>query len=372
MPVRLFAAVGRDWCSFQIGRDRLFWGSAFTGSLTFSDNSQYFDFARFSVFSQVFKYSFIVNQLPLTLRRELFYPNNDIISTWWDDPANRTRTMHRYYYLQRIDVTFFNRVNIGIMEGVMVGNSPLELRYLNPLRVFHSLFSWENYDKWQPPPVYEGWVPGDMIGSIFSLELNWNIIQNFTFYGQFVMNEYAERGERQRNPNQPPNALGYLAGLQFARPFNAWASIFYLEFIYTDPYLSILSSPFGSFIQQNRYGQYYYIGYTRDTIALTFGANFFKNDLLNISPTFSWISTGEHNKHGLIWDWERSSEAFNESTPTGIAENKFIFTLGTGWKPHPFLILNASFTGIFSANNKHISGDNAIGGQASFSVSFRY
>ena len=373
MPLKFFLAAGGDWWSFQIGRDRLFWGTGHTGSLTFSDNSQYFDFARLSLFSSVFKYSMIVNQLPMTLSRELFHPDNEIISAWWDDPANRIRTIHRYYYLQRLDFTLFNRLSIGVMEGIMVGNSPLELRYLNPFRIFHSLFSWEDYDTWQPPPVYDDLKPGDMIGSIFSLEVNWNIIRNLSFYGQFVMNEFAERGERQRNPNQPPNGLGYLAGLQFSHSFfSTWTSIFFLEFIYTDPYLNILSSPFGSFIQQNRYGQYYYLGYPRDTIALTLGANFFRQNNLNLSGKFSWIANGEHNKHGLIWNWERTPDAARQTTSTGIAENNLVLSLNAGWKPLSWLSLNTSLVGIVSHNNLHISGNNQVGGQTSFFAGFHY
>ena len=371
-PLRFFAAAGGTWWNFQIGRDRLFWGTGHTGSLTFSDNSQYFDFARFSVFSSVFKYSFIVNQMPLTLSRDLFYPDNEIISSWWDNPANRKRSIHRYYYLQRIDFTLFNRLSIGIMEGIMVGNSPLQLRYLNPLRVFHSLFAWEDYGSWYPPPSHQDWRPGDMIGSLLSLEVNWNIFGNLAFYGQFVMNEFASPGERRSDPNQPPNALGYMAGFQFARSFNSWTSIFFLEFIYTDPYLSILSSPFGSFIQQNRFGQFYYIGFTRDTIALTAGANFFNSDFLFFSGFLSWISSGAFNRYGLIWNWERTPGAFDETTPTGTAENQLILSLGAGWRALPWLTFNANIAGIVSINNNHIHGANALGGQASFSVRIQY
>ena len=372
MPLKFFAAAGGNWWNFRIGRDRLFWGTAHSGSLTFFDNSQYFDFMRLSLFSSVFKYSMIVNQLPLNLNRNLFDPDNENISTWWEDTANRSRSIHRYYYLQRIDVKLFNRISIGLMEGVMVGNSPLELRYLNPLRIFHSLFSWEDYDTWQPPPLYENIKHGDMVGSILSLEINWNIIKNLSLYGQFVMNEFAEKGEKQRNPNQPPNGMGYLAGLQYAFPFYTWTSIFFLEFIYTDPYLNILSSPYGSFIQQNRYEQFYYLGYPRDTLSLVFGANLFKNDNINLSGVFSWISSGEHNKHGLIWDWERTSRAFNETTPSGTAENKFIISLKAGLKPMSWMSIKASVAGIISLNNQHISGNSQTGGQASISVGFHY
>ena len=383
MPLRAFMASGGEWWSFQIGRDRLFWGTGHTGSLMFSDNSQYFTFARFSFFAPFFKYSLIVNQMPLRLTRNLFNTDidgfePDFWDAWWEDPSNLTRSNHRYFYLHRIDFTLFNRVSVGIMEGVMVGNSPIEIRYLNPLMIFHSLFSWEYYDHWHPPYGEGYWLRhrrgNDMTGSIFSVEINWNIIRNLAVYGQFVMNEFATRGERRSNPDQPPNALGYMAGIQFAHSFNTWASISFLEFIYTDPFLGILSTPFASFIQQNRYGQNYYIGFRRDTILLTLGTNFFNTDnTLHFSGNFSWMATGEHNKFDrIIWNWQRSPAAASETTPTGVTEHKFILSLGAGWRPMPWLVFNTNITGIVSHNNNHVAGSRELGGQASFSVSFRY
>ena len=378
MPLRAFAAAGGDWWNFQIGRDRLFWGTGRMGSLMFSDNSQQFTFARFSVFAPMFKYSLIVNQMPLRLSRSNLFDTNheDYREAWWSGP-NLTQSNQRYFYLHRIDFTLFNRVSIGIMEGVMVGNSSIELRYLTPLMLFHSLFSWEYYDRWDPPFEGERWrnhrYGNCVTGSIFSVEVNWHIARNLAVYGQFVMNEFATPGERRSDPNQPPNALGYMLGIQFARSFNTWASIFFLEFIYTDPFMGILSSPFASFIQQNRYGQVYHIGFQRDTIALTLGADFFNSGTLNFSGKFSWIASGEHNKFNrVIWNWQRSPEASGETAPSGTAEHKFILSVGAGWRPLSWLALNTEITGIVAHNNNHVSGARALGGQTSFSVSFRY
>ncbi|MDR2542604.1 MAG: capsule assembly Wzi family protein [Treponema sp.] len=373
-PLRAFAAVGGNWWSFQIGRDRLFWGTGHTGSLTFNDNSQYFDFARFSVFSPKFKYSFIVNQLPLKLTRNLFDERTFNNSPWddpafWDDPpSDLTLSNHRYFYLHRFDFILFNRLSIGIMEGLMAGNSPLELRYLNPFIVFHSFFSWDYYDQWNSPYDGKEWSLGHVNGSFLSLEVNWNIFKKSTVYGQMTMNTFALPWY----DNPQPNSIGYMSGFQYTHSFNGWASISFIEFFYTSPYFNILSSPHASFIQQNRYDQYYFLGYSRDTISLTLGTRFFNNDTLSFSTDFSWITSGEYNKNGLVWNYKRSTEAFKENTPTGIAENKFILSLGAGWKLYTWLGFKTNITGIYSINNNHQKGDTAIGGQASFSVSLRY
>jgi len=363
MPVRSFAAAGGSWWNFHIGRDRLFWGSSHTGSLTFSDNDALFDFARLSFFSPYFKYSLLINQLPLKLP---FDRNNNNLFKNPDDYEEEyfMRITERYFYLHRIDATFFNKLNIGVMEGVMVGNSSIELRYLNPLILFHSLYAWHDYNNWIPEDVDD--AGRHMIGSFFSVEINWNIVKSLAVYGQFVMNELnVDEGGQ-----QPPNELGYIAGIHYTHSFNKWGSLFYLEFIYTDPYLYILSSPYASFIQQDWY--YKFIGYPRDTISLTAGAEFFNNENLSFSGSFSWISSGEHNKDGLLkYDWEQSEQAYDEKTPSGIAENKFILSFTAKWKPLPYLVLKANIAGIISLNNNN-TDVNAMGGQASLSASFQY
>ena len=365
VAIRAFAAAGGNWWNFQIGRDRLFWGTGHTGSLTFSDNAPYFDFGRLSFFSSRVKYSVVVNQMPLRLRSALFpEPAHSSYPSGWDQIENLRHVTQRHFYMHRLDFTLFNRLSIGIMEGVMVGNAPLELRFLNPLMFFHSLFAWNDYTEWLPNN-------GSMVGSLGSLEINWNVTRNWAVYGQIVMNEFNLPGET----DEHPNALGYLLGVQFTRSFNSWNKISFLEFIYTDPYLFILSSPFASFIQMDRGGNYFFIGYPRDTIALSLGANFFYSSILNFSTKFSWIASGQFNDNdltnGLTWNWESGPDAMRLRTPTGTAENKFILSVAAGWNPQANVSFNASLTGIVSLNNNHISGNNQVGGQASFSVGLR-
>ncbi|MDR2542603.1 MAG: capsule assembly Wzi family protein [Treponema sp.] len=362
MSLRAFAVATGNWWNFQIGRDRLYWGTGHTGSLTFSDNSPFYDFARLSFFSSNVKYSFIVNQLPLTLTDNLFDPQRNAFPDDWKNSDNLQHTMQRYFYLHRLDFRLFKKVSIGLMEGIMAGNSPFSIRYFNPMVIYHDLFAWNDYPKWEPNN-------GDMIGSYLSLEVNWSIFKNLACYGQFVMNELTFPGENDENPN----ALGWMAGVQYAHSLNGWGAVFFLEFIYTDPYLSILSSPFASFIQMDRLENYYFLGYPRDTIAVTFGGCFFNNDKLNFNGRFSWIASGEHNKNdkanGMLWNWDTGRLIMKERTPTGTVENKLVLSLGSGWKPHSWLGIKANITGIYSINNNHVKG-NVLGGQASISASF--
>ena len=367
MPLRAFLAAGGAWWNFQLGRDRLSYGTGRMGNLAVSDSPDYYEFARLSLFSRFIKYSVLINQMPLQITDDLYQ---------FKDPQadNFNRTMQRHFYLHRIDVNLFDRLSIGLMEGLMAGNSPLEIRYLNPMMIFHSFYSGWNYDYW-PERKDE---MGHMNGSIFSVEVNWNVIKALAVYGQFVMNDFATKHELSINPNQPPNGLGYLAGIRYAHSFDNWAAVFFFEFIYTDPYLYMNSSPFASFIHM-RYlslwsgrAWYSYTGYPRDTIALSLGANFFKGSALSFAGEFSWLSRGEHNKYGIVWDWQRGPPATLEKTPSGIAEDNFVMSLAAQWKLFSYFAMNFSIAGIFSHNNDHIAGTNELGGQAAFSVAFSY
>ena len=369
VPFRAFGAAGNSWLNFQIGRDRLSFGTGESGNLAISDNPPYYDFARFSVFSKYFKYSALVSQMPLAIT-DAIYENVQTLK----DENKLMRTMHRYLYMHRIDINLFERVSFGISEGVIAGNSAPELRYLNPLMIFHSFFSFWDYPQWDagttaPPGT------GDMNGSLFSLELNWNIIKSLSVYGQFVMNQYALGFERRNWPDQVPNGLGYMAGARYSHSFKKWGSLFYFEFIYTDPYLYLNPSPFASLIHMQTLGYspnryiYTFIGYPRDTIACSLGARFFNGDYLVVNGIFTWQSRGEH---GIKWDWKKTKEAGEERTPSGIAENKYIIGADVEWKVLPFLTLGGSLTGIFALNNNNVFGENTAGGQFDFSVRFSY
>ncbi|MDR3138128.1 MAG: capsule assembly Wzi family protein [Treponema sp.] len=364
MPLRAFGAAGGSWWNFQLGRDRISFGAAFTGNLALSDTPDYYDFARLSVFSPNFKYSVLATQLPLILSSSLADPETY-------DAGDTTSTVNRYMYLHRLDFRLFEKLSLGITEAVMVGNAPFELRYLNPLAVFHSFFSWRDYPIW-------GKKDGDLTGSLFSLDIEWAIASSLHWYGQLVMNEFSTPYEKKRWPDsQPPNGLGYLCGLEYARPLNAWGAAFYGEFVYTDPFLYVLSSPFASFIWMRRLSdigskglRYSWTGHPqgRDALLFTLGSLFFKGNL-SYSADLSFTRRGEHS---LYWDWGAGPSFYDQHTPTGIAENQLSAAFQAKWKALPFLTLRAYLSGSMIFNSKHIEKKRAYGLDTAFYVILTY
>jgi hypothetical protein len=363
IPLRAFLAAGGPWWNFELGRDRVSFGAGRSGNMAVSDTPDYYDMARFSLFSSTFKYSLLITQTPLQLSGQddsLLAPGANAPNF---DSGGLAYTTNRYLYIHRLDVRLFKKVSIALTEGVMVGNSPLELRFINPLAVFHSFFSWRDYPDWNPQAARSS-----MTGSLFSLDLDWAIFPSLAFYGQFVMNELSTQYEADNHPeSQAPNATGYLAGLEFSHDFAGWRASFWGEFVYTDPFLYALSSPFASFIWMRRLAEvgvkplrYTWFGHPegRDTMLFAVGSSFSKGKL-EFSADFSFALKGEHT---ILWDWGMGEGYNDQRTPSGVAEKRLALTLGSTWRLTPYLTLSGRIGGALVFNNEHTEGSDEYGG----------
>jgi len=364
MPLRAFVSSGGPWWSFQLGRDKASFGTGVTGNLALSDTPDYYDFARLSLFSPNFKYSLFVAQVPLATA--------DLFADAAAEPDDALgSTVQRYFYLHRFDLRFWRRLSVGIGEGVMVGNSPPELRFLNPLTMYHSYFAWRDYPSWGDS--------GDMVGSLFALDLEWAIVPSLALYGQFSLNEYATPYELENWPDAAsPNGLGYLGGLEYVRSLDGWRSRFNLEAVYTDPYAYQLSSPFASFIWMRRLSEldskalrYAWIGHPegRDTALLYLGAAFSREPLA-FSGGLTLAAKGEHAD--ILWDWTEGAESSSLTAPSGTAENRIIASTAAEWRPMPSLTLGTYAAGILVWNAEHDPGSDAAGIELGFSVQYAF
>jgi len=369
MPNRAFLAAGGRLWNFQIGRDRLSWGTGHMGNLSISDNPDFYDFMRLSFFTRFFRYTSLVVQMPLDIRRGL------LCDSVFDDsavpPNHLYRTVNRYFYLHRFDIMLFNSLTIGISEGLLVGDSPLELRFLNPMAVFHQMRPWVQYGRWGNR---DRGKDGDMLGPFISAEVNWNIINSLSVYGQFTMTQYETSGEVEHlYPYPSPDGMGFLFGVRYSHSFANWASMFFFEFIHTSPFLYMHPSPFASFIHMRiaLHGptEFSSMAFPRDIMMFTLGARFFRNDAFSVSGIFSLLFNGER---GIGYDWQPGWPARDERTPSGIAERQVIGTVSARWRALPFLTLGGSLTGIHSHNNGHVSGEREMGLQAAFSASVSF
>jgi hypothetical protein len=356
-PFRAFAAVGGKWWNVQFGRDQITFGTAHTGNLLLSGTPDYYDFARLSLFSRRFKYSALVIQNPLFLS-EKFY----------DGPGTDEVYLQRHVYIHRIDFMLFDKLSVGVTEGLSVGNAPLEIRYLNPLILLHNFMSGDDYDP--APGKYN-----EMNSSIFSVELNWTPAPALSFYAQLALDEFTTPWETESDAdNRTPEGKGYLVGVEYSHTLGEWGAQVYGEAAYLDPYIYVDNSPWAAFVWSRRMNRksmefrYRWLGHPegRDVIVFAAGSRFSKNDSLAFSAGLSFTIHGEH---GLFWDWGRGDRYADETTPTGTPERRLAATLGVAWKPVPAVTLSAEIGGGVLFDARHSSG-NEYGAEAGLSVKY--
>jgi hypothetical protein len=363
MPLKAFAALGGKWWNFQIGRDRLSFGQAISGNLAINDSLDYYEFARLSVFSEKFKWTTLVAQMPLSPSPVFYEVSSDAPN------VTLSETVQRYLYVHRLDIKPLRGLTIGLTEGSLVGNNALELRYLNPLVVFHNFYMHDEngIELW-----YNG---GTLYGATFSVDLNWMITPSLSFYGQYIMNEATAPLVENSTPDDPPTEIGGLLGIKKAFSLGKWGVELYSEFVYLPPYQYILGSPFASYVNmravQSGPDTYNWIGHPegRDFMLATIGGTFERNDFIRLLFNLSYLWHGEH---GIKWGWHKGRPYNQEITPTGIVENKITIDLGAVWKPIPKFTFSANVAGIASINNSNTAGANDFGAEFTFKAVFAY
>ncbi|MDR2701616.1 MAG: capsule assembly Wzi family protein [Spirochaetaceae bacterium] len=378
VPLRAFIATGGSWWNFQLGRDKLSFGPGRTGNLAVSDNPDYYDFARLSFFSRMFKYSVLVSQMPLAVIGQdgkSLVEDPDILIKDTSEPDSKylTETMNRYFYLHRFDIKPSNKFSIGLSEGVMIGNAPLELRYLNPVMVFHSFFAWKDYPKW-------GNAEGDMIGSLLSLDVEWAFIPGWALYGQMVMNEFSTPYERNIAADLPPSGMGYLLGAEYVFDRSGWSLSCFAELVYTDPFLYTLSSPFGSMIWMRRSSdmgnkdlRYAWFGHGegRDMFLAALGVSAV-TEKLSLSANLSVKLQGEHKQAGEYGAWDWDTKHSSQTSPSGTPVIGTRLLLGAGYKFLSSLTVSGHLGGTALFDADHIKGESKYGIEAGLKAAYYF
>lgn len=217
---------------------------------------------------------------------------------------------------------------------------------------------------------------GDMNGSLVSIDVEWAMGWGISFYGQAVMNQFATPYELEHWPeDNSPNGLGWLGGVEYNRDIAGYRSQFYLEAVYTDPYLYILSSPFASFIWMRRLSEltrkklrYSWIGYPegRDVIQVSLGSKVYK-----VPFGFNWVvSYLVRGEHSILWDWEKGSSAVQQHSPSGVGEHNWRISFEFQWQVMDSLSFNIFNACQWVLNVDHQSGVTAFGSE--FAISAKY
>jgi len=197
-PKRAVATVGgADW-NVSLARDKISWGNGHSGNFIVDNHVDFQEYVRATAFSDYFKYDWL----------NVLFPTNPGRG---EEPDGYFRVLMAH----RLEFRVLERFTAAISEDVMYRNDLFDLRYLNPAFIYHNL-----NDR-------------SMFNAIAHLELDWAAGTGWNLYAQYVL-------DQARAPNESAaqgNAMGYIAGIEYAAVAGPGLVLASLEGALTDPLL---------------------------------------------------------------------------------------------------------------------------------------
>jgi hypothetical protein len=324
---------------FAIGIGDNFFGRTRTGSILLSDYMEKVSYAELSLFSPYIKYAAKIMQLEV----------------------------NKYLYMHYLHMRPHKRVSLSAMEGVMV-NAPLELRFLNPMMIFHSMESWETYDDYNadlannPPAEKTG---ASRAGSFFGAKIEYQPWNHVRLYGLFGITQLQLAIEHDRwEEDLTPDALGFQAGAEFSVPAPQGYWTFGLEGVYTYPYMYVKYDKGWSYYRElaevDRLTVRYWTGtpFGPDSIAGTLWAGYHHRAQWSLEGSFLFLAQGEKSGTDIFDnDGYRVTHEVADvvRSPTGIPTYTYTVTLLGKWSPVAWLNVSLQPAYTIVQNHGHSS-----------------
>lgn len=115
-----------DWFNIEFGKERFLVGTGYGDRLLLSDNAPTFDAVRIDAHYKLLHFVFIHGSL---VQDSLFFQG-----TLMDEPAGS----NKYLALHRIQLSLFDRLNVGVSEMTIYQRFSPEFAYLNPINFWKS------------------------------------------------------------------------------------------------------------------------------------------------------------------------------------------------------------------------------------------
>jgi hypothetical protein len=364
-PKRAFFSAGIPFgaasgINFAIGQGDDFFGRTKTGSVIVSEYLERVFYAQFSLYSPSFRYAAEVMQYEV----------------------------NKYHYMHYITVRPHKRISLSLAEGVMV-NAPLELRFLNPLTIFHSYEAYKTYTDYNEDLGNDPSDPtgGSRIGSYFGAKIEWQPVNFLRLYGLFAMDQLQMGVEKSNwEDDLTPDALAFQAGAEVSLPVAGGYWEFGIEGVYTYPYMYVLWDKHWSFYKEapeiERLTVRYWTGspFGPDSIA---GALWTGFHAIKWSAVFTFGVTAQGERSGLdIFDHDNiqsgdtyrpTHEVYEVTTPpTGIPVYTYTASILGKWRLLDWLDLSVQPGYRHVVNIGHQSPKNAGSFEIAFSARFRF
>jgi hypothetical protein len=309
---------------FSIGIGENFYGRTRTGSILLSDYMDRVSFGRLSLYSPNIRYGAEIMQLEAL----------------------------KYLYMHYLQLRFFKRVSLSLTEGMMV-NAPLELRYLNPLMIFHNLEPWKTYSDYNKD-LAGGEAPHESTGasragSFFGAKIEYQPIKRLRLYGLFGLSQLQLPIEHELwEEDLSPDALAFQAGAEVSLPAQNGYWRFGAEGVYTYPYMYLKYDKAWSYYKESAevdnmaLRQWTGTPFGPDSIAGTLWFGYDAPRLWSLAFSFVFAAQGALSDPAVF-----DTEAYRASPehagairpPTGDPVYTASFSLKGVWSPYPWLNL---------------------------------
>lgn len=249
-PSRAYMSFGGDRWNLQFGRDALDWGNGRTGNLYVSGYSAPHDYARLSTFWRNFKFSALWLSLdPHIVRAEREFKSyavnvdedGNALPTDSEDPdkkfALEPDKEQKSLIAHRFEVRLWDRLTLAATEGIIFGRDYVQLRHFNPLYLYHNLYT----------------NTRNVGNTHMSYEFDFALTRGLNLYAAISPDQWTSPLE-DTDLAAEPNAIIYLAGLDYRQPLDRGFFSATLEGIYSTKWMYIHNHPLTS-ITVRRYVQ---------------------------------------------------------------------------------------------------------------------
>lgn len=345
--------------NLQCGMGPFSLGETQLGSVLFSDAINYPGYISLSLFAPSFKYVAGTHQLET----------------------------NKYLYSHRLEFRFFKRITLRLVEASLV-YAPLDLRYLNPVTIFHGLAGWRSFDAFDAEmgAANGSKVNDSRVGSYFGVILDANPWKNIRLYGIFAMNQFQTAYELEHfNANYIPNGLAGQGGIEGFVPYKRGYFYAKLEGLYTSPWMYISSGRGWSFYQSFRDlvgndSKTYFVSWVGtnlgpDTLALQCSFGYESLKKWGVSCIYRLAFQGENRKAilqeiqntQLSW-YPTNLEEVLLQTPSGIPEISHRCVFGGFIHPYSWLQLKTDVAFMVYTNYNNVKNAREFGFELDFGI----
>ncbi len=204
--------------SLQIAKGESSFNRSLSGSVTESEYFTGSTYVDLSAYSPNFRYKMNVDQF----------------------------NVDKYMYTHEWGFIFWNKLQLTAREALLV-YAPMELRYLNPIGIYHGFAPWRDYDS--DGSVTTGGESHTC--DLLSFKIEYTPAKYTRLYGVFAMDQFQMPNENSET-DCTPRAMAFQAGSESYIPYGQGYVHLWLEGTYTDPFMYIKGSPNWSLMRSYR------------------------------------------------------------------------------------------------------------------------